>query len=99
MSLDSQDRPKRVLAALVREYIASGEPVATSSDDATGSPEAMYSRTSAASTRFGRSWESRLISGYSFVFGSQTSRLLTPRLYTGLEPRSPCQRFGRRPRL
>src|SRR5438128_9380761 len=30
MSLESQDRPKRVLAALVREYIASGEPVASS---------------------------------------------------------------------
>ena len=30
MSLDSQDRSKRVLAALVREYIASGEPVASS---------------------------------------------------------------------
>ncbi len=30
MSLDSQNRPKRVLAALVREYIASGEPVASS---------------------------------------------------------------------
>jgi heat-inducible transcriptional repressor len=30
MSLESQDRSKRVLAALVREYIASGEPVASS---------------------------------------------------------------------
>src|SRR5215470_3702380 len=30
MSLESQDRQKRVLAALVREYIASGEPVASS---------------------------------------------------------------------
>ena len=28
---------------------------ATSSDDATGSPDEMYSRTSAASTRFDRS--------------------------------------------
>jgi heat-inducible transcriptional repressor len=30
MSLESQDRSKRVLAALVREYISSGEPVASS---------------------------------------------------------------------
>ena len=30
----------------------------TSSEDATGSPEAMYSRTSAARTRFDRSWDS-----------------------------------------
>jgi len=30
MSVESQDRSKRVLAALVREYIASGEPVASS---------------------------------------------------------------------
>src|SRR5437764_14386606 len=30
MSTESQDRSKRVLAALVREYIASGEPVASS---------------------------------------------------------------------
>src|SRR6266581_7601232 len=30
MSLEAQDRSKRVLAALVREYIASGEPVASS---------------------------------------------------------------------
>ena len=30
MSLEPQDRQKRVLAALVREYIASGEPVASS---------------------------------------------------------------------
>src|SRR5213082_493790 len=30
MSLETQDRSKRVLAALVREYIASGEPVASS---------------------------------------------------------------------
>ena len=30
MSLETQDRQKRVLAALVREYIASGEPVASS---------------------------------------------------------------------
>src|SRR6476620_9603734 len=30
MSLESQDRSGRVLAALVREYIASGEPVASS---------------------------------------------------------------------
>jgi transcriptional regulator of heat shock response len=28
MSQDAADRSKRVLAALVREYIASGEPVA-----------------------------------------------------------------------
>src|SRR5436190_309905 len=30
MTAESQDRSKRVLAALVREYIASGEPVASS---------------------------------------------------------------------
>src|SRR5471032_2808905 len=30
MSLEAQDRSKRVLAALVREYISSGEPVASS---------------------------------------------------------------------
>src|SRR6195256_2583110 len=30
MSQESQDRSKRVLAALVREYISSGEPVASS---------------------------------------------------------------------
>src|ERR1041384_8264316 len=30
MTQDAQDRSKRVLAALVREYIASGEPVASS---------------------------------------------------------------------
>src|SRR6185436_16766807 len=30
MSLDAADRSKRVLAALVREYIESGEPVASS---------------------------------------------------------------------
>src|SRR5881394_2854988 len=30
MSLESQDRSKRVLEALVREYISSGEPVASS---------------------------------------------------------------------
>src|SRR6267154_40223 len=30
MSQDAADRSKRVLAALVREYIASGEPVASS---------------------------------------------------------------------
>src|SRR2546429_7185420 len=30
MSQDTADRSKRVLAALVREYIASGEPVASS---------------------------------------------------------------------
>src|ERR671934_2076793 len=30
MSQESQDRSKRVLAALIREYIASGEPVASS---------------------------------------------------------------------
>src|SRR3954447_24531958 len=30
MTVESQDRSKRVLAALVREYIASGEPVASS---------------------------------------------------------------------
>src|SRR6476619_7254992 len=30
MSVEPQDRSKRVLAALVREYIASGEPVASS---------------------------------------------------------------------
>src|SRR3954469_12028959 len=30
MTLESQDRSKRVLAALVREYISSGEPVASS---------------------------------------------------------------------
>ena len=30
MSLETQDRSKRVLAALVREYISSGEPVASS---------------------------------------------------------------------
>src|SRR6188474_1539265 len=30
MTLDAADRSKRVLAALVREYIASGEPVASS---------------------------------------------------------------------
>src|SRR5689334_21886272 len=34
---------------------------ATSRDDATGSPESMYSRTSASSTRFDRSWGSMLI--------------------------------------
>src|SRR5215471_4434386 len=36
---------------------------ATSNDDATGSPDAMYSRTSASSTRFDRSWGSTLIVG------------------------------------
>jgi heat-inducible transcriptional repressor len=30
MSVEAQDRSKRVLAALIREYIASGEPVASS---------------------------------------------------------------------
>ena len=30
MTVESQDRSKRVLAALIREYIASGEPVASS---------------------------------------------------------------------
>src|ERR1041385_5870060 len=30
MTLESQDRSKRALAALIREYIASGEPVASS---------------------------------------------------------------------
>src|SRR5437762_14003176 len=46
----------------------------TSSDEATGSPDAMYSRTSAASTRFDLSEASGVIRGWQSL--SQTAKSL-----------------------